>query len=75
MLYDNGKINGNKKNIVLTDKIEKKYTNSSLSTKRYYYENRTGPVSADLFYKCIKNNYHITYGEGSDPKFIAKLIL
>ena len=69
MLYDNGKINGNNK------KIYNKYTNSSLSTKRYYYENRTGPVSADLFYKCIKNNYHITYGEGSVPKFIAKLIL
>ena len=64
-----------KKNIVLIDKIEKKYTNSSLSTKRYYFENRAGPVSTDLFCKCIKNNYHITYGEGSVPKFIAKLIL
>ena len=76
MLYDNGKINGNnKKNIVLIDKIDNKYTNTSLSTKRYYYENITEPVSADLFYKCIKNNYHITYGEGSDPKIIAELIL
>ena len=35
MQYENGKINGNNK------KIYNKYTNTSLSIKRYYYENRT----------------------------------
>ena len=54
MLYDNGKYhNSNHKNIVLIDKIDNKYKNTSLNKKRYYYENQTHPVSAELFYKCL----------------------
>jgi ubiquitin C-terminal hydrolase len=75
LLYDNGKNKNNNKNIVLIDKIDNKYANTSLNKKRYYYENKTEPVSANLFYKCLKRNFHLTSGEGSDPKVVAELIL
>lgn len=75
LLYDNGKCNNNNKNVILIDKIDNQYKNTSLNKKRYYYENRTYPVSADLFYNCLKKNFLITSGEGSDPKIVAELIL
>ena len=76
LLYDNGKIHdNNSKNIVLTDKINNKCANTTLSKKRYYYENKTVPISANLFYKCLKKNFLLTSGEGSDPKIVAELIL
>ena len=76
LLYDNGKIYDNKSNkIVLIDKIDNNYTNTTLSKKRYYYENKTVPISANLFYKCVKKNFLIVSGEGSDPKIVAELIL
>ena len=46
-----------------------------MNKKRYYYENKTEPVSANLFYKYLKRNFHLTSGEGSDPKVVAELIL
>lgn len=75
LLYDNGKNQNNNKNIILIDKIDNKYANTSLSKKRYYYENKTDPVSANLFYKCLKKHFNLTSGEGSDPKIVAELIL
>ena len=76
MLYDNGKYhNSNHKNIVLIDKIDNKYKNTSLNKKRYYYENQTHPVSAELFYKCLTKNFFLLSGEGSDPKVVVELIL
>ena len=74
-LYNNGKRIVNNKNIVLIDKIDNKYENTSLNKKRYYYENKTDPVSADSFYKCLKKNFHLSSGEGSDPKIVVELIL
>ena len=75
LLYDNGKILLSNKNIVLIDKIDNKYTHTSLNKKRYYYENQTNPVSAILFYNCLKKNFHLSSGEGSDPKIVIELIL
>ena len=74
-LYDNGKYHDNNKNIVLIDKIDNKFTKTSLNTKRYYFENQTNPVSADLFYSCLKRNFLVSPGEGSDPKIVVELIL
>ena len=75
LLYDNGKYHNNNKNIILIDKIDNKYTNTSMNKKRYYNENQTNPVSANLFYKCLKKFFHLTPGEGSDPKIVIELIL
>ena len=74
-LYDNGKYHNNNKNIVLIDKIDNKYKNTSLNKKRYYYENQTDPVSADLFYNCLRKNFFLSSGTGSDPKIVMELIL
>ena len=74
-LYDNGKYHNNDKNITLIDKIENKYINTSWNKTRYYYDNQTFPTSANLFYNCLRKNFDISSGEGSDPKIVAELIL
>ena len=75
LLYDNGKYHDESKNIVLKDKIENKYTHTSYNKIRYYYENQTNPVSANSFYNCLRKNFSLTSGEGSDPKIVAEIIL
>ena len=75
LLYDNGKYHNNDKNITLIDKIDNKYTNTSWNKTRYYYNNQTFPVSANLFYNCLRKKFDLSSGEGSDPKIVVELIL
>lgn len=74
-LYESGKYPNDSKNIILTDKINDKLSSTSWNKTRYYYENQTYPVSANQFYSCLIKNFHLSQGEGSDPKIVAELIL
>ena len=75
LLYENGKSHGQSKNIKYINKIENKYTGTSFNKINYYYENKTEPVSAKSFYNCLRKNFLLSSGEGSDPKIVIELIL
>ena len=75
LLYEHGKSHINNKNIILIDKIDNKNTNTSFNKKRYYYDNKTEPVSAISFYNVLRKYFQLSTGSGSDPKIVVELIL